>query len=141
MNTEEALSMLINYLKQYGNNFVFHKEFIKDISNILTRIKGNEKEFFSLMIKQFNFVIERGRNVHLTDSNEILKYVEGFDCYSLYLVSRSFNIRFLMTFENGISFFLVAFNEKSGKRRTNYFEKVPIAKSRLNQLLEVEENE
>lgn len=45
---------------------------------------GNEKEIFTLLVKQLNFLKELGTNVCKADSNEIIKNQDR-DYYSLHL--------------------------------------------------------
>lgn len=135
MTTDDALKELISCLtKPNFAEFIFHPEFINEMSKLVKKLKGNETELYYLLTKQLGFVDECGKNVNIADHNEILKHVKTFDCYSLHLVGKNFNIRMLMTFvENDRPLFLCVFNEKSGKRSTNYTEPVERAKARLQQ--------
>ncbi len=115
MNRRLALQKLVEFLERYSD-FIFHKEFLTDIKQLLHDISGHEDEFFALLIKQLSFVRDLGINVKGADSNELLKHVTNFACYSLHLQSKNFNIRILMTFDNLTPLFLTAFYERFRKK-------------------------
>ena len=121
MNKKEALKVLAKYLEEYlQQGFRFHPFFMKEFKELLHNASGNEKEIFSLLIKQLNFVKMFKNQVYKADGNEIIKYLED-EYYSLHLSGKNFNFRLLMTFdEKNNPIFLAAFYERQGKRASDY---------------------
>lgn len=121
MNKKEVLFKLTQDIEEYLElGFQFHPLFMKEFKKLLSDARGNEKEIFSLLIKQLNFVKLLTNQVFTADGNEIIKYLNR-EYYSLHLSGKSFNLRLLMTFnESNVPFFLAAFYERSGKRNSDY---------------------
>lgn len=121
MNKKEALTALAKNLEEYlQQGFLFHPSFMKEFKELLHNASGNEKEIFSLLIKQLNFVKILKNQVYTADGNEIIKYLEK-EYYSLHLLGKNFNLRLLMTFdEKGNPVFLAAFFERAGKKVSDY---------------------
>ncbi len=93
--------------------------------------------FLDILRKQVEFVVKLSPyELSQADSNEILKYCNEFECYSLHFKSSTFNIRILGTYINDTFIFLVIFNEESGKRKTNYSNYIEIATNRLKSISE-----
>lgn len=85
MRKKDALLLLKQHIEEYSERkFRFHPTFKKEFTQLLKDASGQEKELFSLLIKQFYFVGELGLRVNEADSNEILKY-SARDFYSLHL--------------------------------------------------------
>lgn len=140
MNKREALLILTNSLEEYlRKGFRFHPVFMKEFKDLLDGARGHEKEIFSLLIKQLNYVSLLGQQVYKADGNEIIKYLDR-EYYSLHLSGKNFNIRLLMTFdENEDPVFLVAFFERAGKKASDYTQWKRVLKSRYEQMYEKEE--
>ena len=121
MNKKEAIRELSQNLEKYFViGFCFHLMFIAELKKLLEKATGNEKEIFSLLIKQLDFIKVLGKEVYKADSNEIIKYQER-NYYSLHLSAKNFNFRLLMTFDDENNpIFLAAFYERSGKRVSDY---------------------
>lgn len=138
MNTKEILGMLT----QLFSGFVLHKEFLKEIRNLLSKeLKGKENAFFKSLTTQLNNIKTFGRMVYRVDNNEILKGADGH-YYSIHIESKQFNIRLLIYIDdNGIPYFLCCFYERAGKRKTDYTAHTKVMKARLAQLLEGDANE
>lgn len=121
MNKREAILKLSENLEEYlHQGFRFHSSFINEFKELLHGAKGHEKEIFALLIKQLNFVKILKKQVYTADGNEKIKNVER-EYYSLHLSAKNFNLRLLITFdEKDNPLFLVAFYERSGKRKTDY---------------------
>lgn len=87
------------------------------------------------MIKQFGYVKDLKLQAYTANGNEHLKYKSEQLYTSLHLSSKSFNVRFIMTFhDNQQPVFLVAFYERAGKSKTDYSQYEKIAKNRYNEL-------
>lgn len=138
MNKEKALKLLMNYLDEYGEFFVFHSSFVSEFQEILLQnAKGAEKEVFNLLVKQLSFVKLLGVRVDCADGNEKLKgMTSGEEYYSLHIQNKIVNIRLLMTFYSEVPIFLAAFNEKEGKKATDYSQWERVIKARSKQILE-----
>ncbi len=135
MNKKEALSTLVKHLEEYLNQgFGFHSMFIAEFKELLHDAQGHEKEIFSLLVKQLNFVKMLGRQVYNANGNEIIKYLER-EYYSLHLSGKNFNLRLLMTFdEEDNPVFLVAFYERGGKKTSDYTQWKNVLKKRYEQM-------
>ena len=136
MNKEKALELLKNYLDEYGDGFVFHSSFICEFKEILLKnAQGAEKEVFNLLVKQLSFVNALGIRVDCADGNEKLKGMKSEqEYYSLHIQNKTVNIRLLMTFINEVPMFLAAFNEKEGKKTTDYSQWERVIKERSKQI-------
>ena len=88
------------------------------------------------MIKQFGFVKTMTTQVNKADSNEILSYTSGCrSYYSLHIQNRIVNIRMLMTFTDAVEpVFPATFNEKSGKRISDFSNWIPVLQERSRQI-------
>ena len=118
MTLDEMLSKLRQYLTEYNAcNFRFCMEFLFDLKNILSNI-SHQKTFFNQFVATMNNIKEYRHNIYQIDSHERLK---GCPFYSIHLQCKNYNIRFLIKFDSsGNPIFLVAFEEKTGKRFTSY---------------------
>lgn len=143
MNKRTAFQKLIETLEEYNGLFNFHENFIGEFADILHKnASGHEKEVFNIVIKQFNFVRQMGREVYKADSNEILKETGDVVYYSLHIQDKVVNIRMLMTFsDEEAPVFLAAFFERQGKNATDYTQWIPVIKERYKQMGEEEHEE
>ena len=117
MKAEEAMLMLKNFLDE--DKFIVSKKFRDDLIYILkNNIKGQEKSFFNLFLKQLNYILTLSEyDVSKANSNEVLKYCTEFRCYSLHISSKVFNIRILGTYIGNKFVFLVMFFERTKKAK------------------------
>ena len=112
MNTEDMLKELASLL----NSFFIHPKFLEELRTLLkTDLKGKESIFFKILTTQLSNIKNFGSKIYTIDSNEILQGADGHD-------------------EN-IPYFLCAFNERSGKNRTNYSTYTTVMKERINYFL------
>lgn len=132
MNTKDMLETLYRLFEDY----TFHDLFLKELSCLLKKdLRGKENRFFNLMSTQFANIKSFGCNIYKVDGHEKLLGADGH-YYSIHLQQSQFNIRFIVyIFDNGIPYFLCAFNEKSGKSYTNYSSYTSVMEQRLNDLL------
>ena len=139
MNKSKAIQELRKYIEEYEGqyHYLFHTNFIKELFQIITKdVSGHEKEVFNILIKQFGFVNTLNTRVFEADSNEILKETgaDG-DYYSLHVSNKTVNLRLLMRFtEEKNPYFLAIFNEKSGKKVSDYTMWIPIIKRRYAEM-------
>ncbi len=129
MNKDEAIKLLEEYL----GDFKIHPLFFKELATLLQKdLKGKEKQFFDTLIKQLGYLASYGVAIANIDSHERLKE-KGRDFFSIHLQRKQFNVRFLVYIDNsGKSFLLSAFNERAGKKVSDYSQKIPILQERLN---------
>lgn len=144
MNKKQVLAELVKNLEECSERgYVFHPKFMYEFQVLLKNATGNEKEIFTLLVKQLNFLKELGTNVCKADSNEIIKNQDR-DYYSLHLSGKNFNFRLLMAFdEKDTPKFLVAFYERAGKKKQiilniRRFWIVDLRKSRKGELYSME---
>ena len=141
MNKKQVLAELVKNLEECSERgYVFHPKFMYEFQVLLKNATGNEKEIFTLLVKQLNFLKELGTNVCKADSNEIIKNQDR-DYYSLHLSGKNFNFRLLMAFdEKDTPKFLVAFYERAGKIILNIrrFWTVDLRKSRKGRIYSME---
>lgn len=135
MKKEEIIQMLQECLEEGNQNgFVFHKQFLQELGALLKNASGSEKEIFNLLVRQLGYVRDFNRRVNEVDSNEIIKHTKR--CYySLHLQGGRFNIRLIISFMmDNTPVFLVAFYERSGKKKTNYSNYIEILDNRFKEI-------
>ena len=77
MNKKQVLAELVKNLEECSERgYVFHPKFMYEFQVLLKNATGNEKEIFTLLVKQLNFLKELGTNVCKADSNEIIIKIE-----------------------------------------------------------------
>jgi hypothetical protein len=133
MNKENVLQFLVKFI----NGFVYNKELISELTEIISKT-GGEKRFFTLMVNKLRLLAELGLDaVQLTEFENI-----GQGIFSMHLATKLFNIRILYGFlPNSEPVLLLAFYERAGKRRTNYSSYIEPARRRLEEEEERFKNE
>ena len=64
MNKKQVLAELVKNLEECSERgYVFHPKFMYEFQVLLKNATGNEKEIFTLLVKQLNFLKELGTNV------------------------------------------------------------------------------
>ena len=103
------------------NSFLIHPKFLEELRTLLkTDLKGKESIFFKILTTQLSNIKNFGSKIYTIDSNEILQGADGH-YYSIHLQKSQFNVRLIVYInDENIPYFLCAFNERSGKNRTNY---------------------
>ena len=135
MNRKKALELFKENLEKYQDGgFLFHPLFVVELGKLINDAQGNEKKIFELLAKQLVYVKELRRDVHKVAGNEILSHMNR-DYYSLHLHGKTFNIRLLMSFDSKENpRFLAAFYERSGKKKSGYYEYKDLIDSRFKEL-------
>lgn len=132
MNREDAYDLLINFLGEFPN-VVIMQQFIKDFSDILNnQAKGTEKKLLAGLVTLLSQVKEYGYKIVTINGHEQLKKYNSL--ISLHLRGKTYNVRILATIKNDIMYFLLAFDEKSGKKSSAYSSYANIALKRLEQI-------
>lgn len=89
MNKENVLQLLVKFI----NGFVYNKELISELTEIISKT-GGEKRFFTLMVNKLRLLAELGLDaVQLTEFENI-----GQGIFSMHLATKLFNIRILYGF-------------------------------------------
>ena len=66
MNKKQVLAELVKNLEECSERgYVFHPKFMYEFQVLLKNATGNEKEIFTLLVKQLNFLKELGTKKHL----------------------------------------------------------------------------
>lgn len=118
MNKEDAYNILVSYLEEF-DNVRFHSEFVREFSHILNNeAKGSEAKLLTKLITLLRLVEQQGHNIVNINGHERLKKANSLN--SLHLKGGTYNIRILSKEKSGVTYFLLAFNEKSGKKKTEY---------------------
>lgn len=135
MTKEEMLKQLREYLEEYGKfNFHFHKSFITELVEFVKAVSF-QQTFLNQLITILNNIREYTHNIYNVDSHEHLKG-KNSSLYSLHMNCKNYNIRLLISFnQKDEPLFLVAFYERSGKRKTGYDSHTPIALTRRKEML------
>lgn len=128
MNTTDML----NALKELFDNFNIHPKFVDELRTLLKKdLRGKESIFFKILSTQLCNIKKFGRKVYTVDGNEILQGADGH-YYSIHLKNSQFNVRFIIYItDDNTPYFLCAFNERSGKRNTNYSAYTDVMKERI----------
>ena len=123
-------------LASFLNSFLIHPKFLEELRTLLkTDLKGKESIFFKILTTQLSNIKNFGSKIYTIDSNEILQGADGH-YYSIHLQKSQFNVRLIVYInDENIPYFLCAFNERSGKNRTNYSTYTTVMKERINYFL------
>lgn len=138
MNTKEILRIL----SEQFSGYVLHPSFLEEFYKMLkSELSGKERQLFKQLAAQLENIRKMGRMVYMVDQNERLKG-KGNHYYSIHLSGSQYNVRFLIYIGiNEKPYFLSAFYERSGKKRTDYSRHIAVLDNRLDQLLGDERNE
>ena len=127
MNKQEVLLELIELLSEFS----VHDAFIPELSAILKN-SGQEAKFLAVFRTRLKTLSQYGADaINVVPTQfELLSHNSG-GIYSMHADTRDLNIRILYTFLDDGTILLLPFNERSGKRRTDYTSKIPEAISRV----------
>ena len=133
MNTKKMLVELAKLLDSLN----LHPKFYEEFAALLKKdINGKEAALFKQLTTQLNNIKNMGKDVYKADSNEILKGADGH-YLSIHLQGSQFNVRLLVYIDDyDIPYFLCAFNEKQGKRSTDYSTYTLVMKERIKFFLD-----
>ena len=124
MNKE---NVLLNILSILEGTFLYLDVFLKELIDIIA-CSGYERRFFTQFVARLNQLRALGA------SAIELKEFERIDdtIYSMHCSGATYNIRVLYGFTlSGLPVLLLAFFERSGKRKTDYTPYIPVAHARL----------
>lgn len=125
------------YIIALIGSFTYDPHLLDELVEILAK-SGREMAFYRLMtVRIMQLLSERIHAVRLEEFENL-----GGGLYSMHFASKGFNVRILYSFlPNGEPVFLRAFNERAGKRKTDYSSQIPIAASRLKAMKGKKEHE
>ena len=133
MNKNEELMNFIARINE-SDKIDFCDEFLNDAAEIFKKKNSVVKELFPLLNKQIDAILDlTPYRLSRFNGNEILKGMP-FECYSLHLHRKKFNIRILGTYVGNVFYMLVMFEEKSGKKATDYTKPKEKARRRAERL-------
>lgn len=125
MNKESVLQLLLCHLGE----FRYHSGLLSELLELLANT-GIEKYFFKQFIKRLSILARFGINAVVHEEFENI----GQGIYSMHLSAKGYNIRVLYGFlPNSMPVLLLAFYERSGKRKTDYSLHLSPAKNRLQE--------
>lgn len=120
------------YLEELLCNILMHDLFFSEFVNLIAG-KGHEVKIHTLLTARLRLLSTYG--VLVTRAKEFENIGQGL--FSMHLTSSCFNIRILFAFlPNGQPVLLLSFEERQGKRKTDYSSHIGPALSRLNEIKE-----
>lgn len=129
--------LMIHSLEDAFSEYTVHSDLIKDLISILKN-SGNEKSFIAKLTTSLWFLSEYGKTAHLQPTKQFEKIKDVDNMYSMHICTKNYNVRILYSFLSDDKILLHGFDEKSGKRITDYSHALPVAKNRLNEIIEEE---
>lgn len=126
MDKSELLRQLCETLSAFRVYGTFSDELKQ-----LIKHTGSDQRFLAKFLERLKFLKEHGVNA-IVRHNEFERL--NNDIYSFHITGKNYNIRILYTFLEDNTVLLLPFFERSGKRATNYFKKIPEAENRKEQL-------
>ncbi len=124
---------IANMLQDMSGNYriVLHEELINDLSKLISK-SGQAEKFLTKFYQRCLILSELGKNAVSNNNFEKLKHLD-FEMFSLHIKTEK-NIRILYSFDGDtIVMLLCAFHERSGKKKTDYTNYIPIAKQRIKE--------
>lgn len=126
MNKNSVLNMLLQYL----SDILCHECFIDELLSLIAGT-GYEPRFFGLLQARLQILSAYG--LRSTVAKEFEPLSDGL--YSMHLAGKDFNIRIIYAFlPNRQPVLLSAFHERGGKRKTDYTNYIPEARTRFTKI-------
>lgn len=133
MIKEEVMSFLLELLSAIR----MHSKFLPELVGCIA-MTGQENRFKKILIKQLRILSYKG--IQASDMAEFESIGDGL--FSMHIAGKQFNTRVLYFFlPNQQPVFLLAFEERAGKRKTDYSTHIPIALARMHEIEEAYQNE
>lgn len=128
---------IIDLVKDLQNAFeaydiIIHQDLLKDLAGLLNNA-GIKKEFLAKFKKNLSVLSEYSTKAHLLSSNQFERLKKDDNLFSMHIKGKTFNIRIIYSFLSDNTILLHGFYERSGKRSTDYFKAIDIAKQRLDE--------
>lgn len=135
MNFSDALRELIAQLC----DVIVHDRCYVEFSILIKKdLSGHQADFLRQMSIQLRNLQNFKHGIYKIDDNEKLKGTNE-SLYSLHMQSKNYNVRLIVSInKEGIPLLLTVFNERSGKKATDYTSRIPVAESRLKELKEAQ---
>lgn len=119
-------------LEVHFKDFKIHPKLVNEISQTLEKT-GERKAFLSKFINNLNFLKSYGELAHIQSTDKFEKLKNAENMYSMHIKGKTFNVRVLYSFLSNGTILLHGFDEKSGKKVTDYSKAIPIAEKRLDE--------
>lgn len=108
---EQILSLL--------DNFEYHEKLLSDITNAFEN-SGKESTFLVKFMIALKILKEYGINATKVNRTMFEKLKDANDLFSMRLKSKDFNYRIIYSFTASGTVLIHGFEEKAGKRKTDY---------------------
>lgn len=132
MNRKDILARL----REAFADIDIHPRMIEELMELIAE-SGVELQFLNLLLTRLKQLKANGAQAVKMEEFESL----GDRLFSMHLAKANFNIRILYTFlPNRKPCLLLCFYERSGKRATDYTNKIPTALNRYSEKLEAYKN-
>lgn len=129
--------LMIQRLEDAFSEYTVHSDLIGDLVEIIKN-SGNEKSFVAKLTTALLFLNKYGKTAHLQATNQFERLKGEDNMYSMHICTKSFNVRILYSFLSDDKILLHGFDEKSGKKITDYSHALPVAKRRFKEIVEEE---
>lgn len=130
MNRDAVLQFILSLF----SSWIVYPALPSELSALIAK-SGFEDKFFNALLVRLKILSHSGAQAAHPEWFESLKNADGI--YSMRIFGKGFNIRILYGFSPSQSpLLLLAFHERSGKRKTDYTSYIPAAQQRLAELLE-----
>lgn len=124
MHKDDVLSQLVELL----SCFRLAEPLINELLQLIKE-KGVEQKFFNTFYSRLEFLRQ---NRALATKHEEFESI-GSGLFSMHISGKGFNVRILYSFlQDRSPILLLAFEERAGKRKTDYSRYIPVAKERLD---------
>ena len=131
MNREQIKQLLLELFGKFSAQIQFVPALFGELFSLL-KGSGYESKFLKLFAVRLQSLVEYGYQVCQQKEFENI----GDGIFSMHLAGEGFNIRILFGFlPDKTPTLLLAFYERSGKRKTNYSSYLPVAAQRLKEVL------
>ena len=123
---------LLDQLSDALSSFSVHKRMLPELIPLVQKTSYRSK-LFATFISRLDFLQKHGRLAH-TLHKEFEQL--NSEIYSMHVVVPDLNLRILYSFLRNGEILLCAFEERQGKRRTDYSGQIPLAQRRKQEMEE-----
>lgn len=112
------------------NNFEYEEKLLSDITDAF-QYSGKEAEFLIKFITALKILNEYGINATRVNRKMFEKLKEAKGLFSMRLKGENFNFRIIYSFTESGAILIHGFEERAGKKKTDYSGALKIVKSRI----------
>lgn len=137
LNDLETLLKLLLLLAKYESSIIVHDVFRDELVDLLAK-SGSEDKFFKRLESYIRQIMENGETA-IGPPGAPIEHLAGQKnlCSMRFKLGIS-NIRILFVYKDDSIYLLSSFYERQGHKNTEYKTHIPIAQSRLAELMEGE---